>query len=87
MSTHHLRIPYVDDSMAKEAEAICAEAGLTLADAFRRLVLRTVKEKHVPLDLLSPNEETLEAMAELDRGEAKRFNSVDELMADLNAED
>ncbi len=87
MSANSITIPYLDDAMAHEAEAIFAESGLTLSDAFRRLVIRTVKEKHVPLDLLSPNAETLEAMAELDRGEGKSFHSVEDLMADLNADD
>ena len=34
-----------------------------------------------------PNAETIAAIEELERGGGKSFNSIEELMADLNADD
>jgi len=77
----------IDDTLRREAEEIYARDGLTFSDVVRRLLLRTVAEQHVPLDLFSPNAETSEAMRELDRGGLPSFDSVEALMADLNADD
>jgi DNA-damage-inducible protein J len=52
----------VNAQVKEEAAAICAAAGLTLSDAFRMLLLRTVAERSLPFDPLTPNEETIEAM-------------------------
>ena len=56
--------------------------GLTVSD-----VTRIAQDRRRPPALLQPNAETLAAFAEIDRGGLKRFDSVDELVADLNAED
>jgi DNA-damage-inducible protein J len=77
----------VDEDLKERASAIYAAAGLTIEDVVRRLLVRTVKEQSVPLDLFNPNAETLEAMEELRNGGGKTFATVAELMADLNADD
>ncbi len=77
----------IDVRVKEEAEAIYAAAGLTLSDAFRMLLMRTVAERALPFDPLVPNAETVEAMKAARRGEVVRFSSVDELMADLDADD
>jgi DNA-damage-inducible protein J len=41
----------------------------------------------LPFELLIPNAETIEAMKEARRGGLTSFATVDELMADLNADD
>jgi DNA-damage-inducible protein J len=71
----------------EEAAAICAAAGLTLSDAFRMLLMRTVAERALPFDPLAPNAETVEAMKAARRGEVVEVGSVEELMADLHADD
>jgi DNA-damage-inducible protein J len=77
----------VDIRVKEEAAAICAAAGLTLSDAFRMLLMRTVAERALPFDPLMPNEETVEAMRAGRRGDVASFSSIDDLMADLHAED
>ena len=77
----------IDVRVKEEAEAIYAAAGLTLSDAFRMLLMRTVAERALPFDPLVPNEETVEAMKAARRGEVSRFNKVQDLMADLDADD
>ena len=77
----------VDARVKEEAEAIYAAAELTLSDAFRMMLLRTVAEKALPFDPLVPNEQTVEAMKAARRGELATFDSVEELLADLHADD
>ena len=43
--------------------------------------------KALPFDRFIPNAETIAAMKEAREGKAKRFNSVEALMTDLNSED
>jgi DNA-damage-inducible protein J len=77
----------VPAELKSEAGAVLAEMGLSLSDAVRLLLVRVARERALPFDIRVPNEETLAAMAELDAGGAARFNSIEELMADLNAPD
>jgi DNA-damage-inducible protein J len=58
--------------------------GLTVSDAFRIMITRIAKEKALPFEPLVPNAETIEAMKEARAGKLKSFNSIDDLMADLN---
>ena len=87
MATEFILSTDIDEALKREAEEIYARSGLTLSDAFRRLLQNTVAEQQVPLDLLTPNAETLGAMEELKRGGVITFATVDALMADLNADD
>jgi len=45
------------------------------------------REKALPFEPLIPNAETIQAMKEARRGSLPSFANVDELMADVNAED
>lgn len=77
----------IDVRVKDEATAIYAAAGLTLSDAFRMLLMRTVAERALPFDPLSPNEETVEAMKAARRGELVKVGSIENLLADLHADD
>ena len=77
----------IDEHIKEEATAVLAAMGLTVSDAFRIMLTRVAQEKALPFELLVPNAETIEAMKEARRGKLPAFNSVDELMADLNAKD
>jgi DNA-damage-inducible protein J len=61
--------------------------GLSVSDAIRLLLVRVAAEQALPFDVKVPNAETRAAMAELEKGVGKSFDTVAELMADLNAED
>ncbi len=87
MSTTTVTLPGIDEHLQSEAEAIFAKEGSSAAEVYHRLLLRTVEGQHIPLDLFSPNAETLEAMEELRSGGGKSFDSVEALMAHLNADD
>jgi len=77
----------VDERVKEEATAIYAAAGLTLSEAFRIMLMRTVAEQALPFDPLTPNVETVEAMMAARRGELVTVGSVDDLLADLHADD
>jgi DNA-damage-inducible protein J len=61
--------------------------GLSVSDAIRLLMVRVAADKALPFELRGPDAETREAIKELRAGRAKKFDSVEALMADLNADD
>lgn len=77
----------IDVRIKEQAEAIYAAAGLTLSDAFRIMLKRTVAERALPFDPLTPNEETVEAMLAARRGELSEVGGIENLLADLHADD
>jgi DNA-damage-inducible protein J len=77
----------IDGNIKIEAEAVLASIGLTASDAFRMLMVRIAKDKMLPFAPLIPNEETIEAMRAVRRGELVAVGSADNLLEKLNAED
>ena len=76
------------DSATKEQATIALEAmGLSISDAIRLLMLRIADEHRLPFEVKVPSATTRKALAELEAGNGKRFSSVDDLMADLHADD
>ncbi len=78
---------HVDENLKAAAERIMADAGLNASEVMRMVLNKIVAEQYVSLDLFHPNQETLDAMAEMDRGGLPTYATVAELMADLNADD
>jgi DNA-damage-inducible protein J len=60
--------------------------GLSISDAIRLLMFRIAEERRLPFAVNVPNAATREAIAELEAGKGERFESVEALMADLNAD-
>ena len=88
MSTADTYVRARIDTDTKERAADALEAmGLSISDAIRLLMLRIADERRLPFDVKVPNATTRKAIAELESGKGKRFDSVDALMADLNADD
>jgi DNA-damage-inducible protein J len=77
----------IDSEVKEEATAVLAAMGLTVSDAVRLMLTRVAREHALPFDPLIPNPKTIEAMKEARRGQLQSFDSVDDLMDDLNAED
>jgi len=76
-----------DRRIKEEAAAILGAAGLTISDAFRMMLMRTVADKALPFDPLVPNAETIEAMKAARRGDVVTVDSMDDLVADLHEDD
>ena len=77
----------IDQRVKDEASAILGAIGLSVSDAVRMMLVRTVAEKALPFDPLVPNARTIEALTAARRGQLKKAGAVDALMADLNADD
>jgi len=75
----------IDEKLKKKAASVLKECGLSMSEAIRLLMVRVVNEGSLPFELYRPNKETLEALDELNKGEAACFDSIEELMEDLNA--
>ncbi len=71
------------DRAAKALQAM----GLSIPDAVRLLMQWVADEQRLPFAVEVPNAETRDAIAELESGRGKRFNSVETLMADLAADE
>ncbi len=87
MSTADTYVRARIDKVTKQQASETLEAmGLTVSDAIRLLMLSIVDEQRLPFEIKVPNKETRAAIAELEAGKGQSFDSVDALMADLNAE-
>lgn len=87
MSTADTYVRARIDTNTKERAADALEAmGLSISDAIRLLMFRIADERRLPFDVKVPNVITRKAIAELESEKGKRFSSVDDLMADLHAD-
>ncbi len=77
----------IDSKTKEEAAAVLATIGLTVSDAFRLMMIRIAREKALPFEPLIPNAETIEAMMEARAGNLISVGTLEDLMADLNADD
>jgi DNA-damage-inducible protein J len=77
----------IDGQVKERAAKVLADMGLSVSDAIRLLLIRVAAEKALPFEIKVPNAETRAAIAEVEQGAGKSFDSVADLMSDLNAED
>ena len=83
----------MDSELKARADALFAEFGMTLSTAFNVFVRQSLREGRIPFDIAlnQPNKETLAALLEAERiakdPNAKRYNSVKKLFADLESEE
>ena len=76
------------DSITKERATEALDAmGLSISDAIRLLMLRIADERRLPFEVKAPNAASRKAVAELEAGNGVKFNNVNDLMADLDADD
>ena len=76
----------MEPELKAEGESILSAIGLNTTDAVTMFFKQIVMQKGLPFSAKIPNAETVEALSE-DLTNAKRFGSVDDLMADLDSED
>ena len=73
----------IDSDTKEQAAAVLKPLGLSVADAIRLLLSRIAEEKRLPFAVQTPNATTARALAELDAGQGKRFDSAKALFRDL----
>lgn len=77
----------IDIRTKKRAAGALEDMGLSISDAIRLLMVRVADERRLPFEVKVPTAKTRKAIAQLESGKGKRFESVEALMADLRAED
>ncbi len=88
MSTADTYVRARIDIDPKERAADALETmGLTISDAIRLLMPRIADEQRLPFEVKVPGKSSLKALAEIAAGKVKSFATIDDLMADLNADD
>jgi DNA-damage-inducible protein J len=87
MASNALVTARIDKKIKSDSAAVLAAMGLTPSDAVRMLLTRIAREGALPFEPLVPNAETIAAMKEARNGKLTSFSSVEDLMADLDADD
>jgi DNA-damage-inducible protein J len=80
----HVRI---DQNLKLKAAKTFDAMGMSLSEAVRVFLTRAATDQAFPFEIRVPNAETIAAMEAGDRGEVVNFGNVEELMADLHADD
>jgi DNA-damage-inducible protein J len=75
----------INENIKQEASDVLATMGLTVSDAVRLMLTKIAREKSLPFELWQPNAETIAAMQEARSGKLESFDTIDGLMASLNA--
>ena len=78
---------HVVENVRRQAQEIYSAAGVTIEDMVRRMLLKTVEDNAIPMDFFRPNAETLAAIEAARRGEFAGEGSIDDLFAELDADD
>jgi DNA-damage-inducible protein J len=87
MASNALVQTRINGTVKDEAAAVLATMGLTVSDAVRLMLTRVAHDKALPFEPLTPNAETIAAMNEARTAKLARFDSVEALMTDLDADD
>ena len=81
----------MDKELKKQFEAFCNDVGMSMTTAFTIFAKKVVREQRIPFEIGGerPNAETRKALDDAKKGIglSKAYNSVEELMEALNAED
>jgi DNA-damage-inducible protein J len=72
----------LSDKIKTEASEVLADLGLTVSEAFSIFLTKIAKEKALPFDL-TPNQDTIDAINELESGGGTKFNTKEELFKHL----
>jgi DNA-damage-inducible protein J len=79
----------MDEDLKRQAEQLFNEFGMNMTTAFTIFAKAVVRQRKIPFEITAdiPNAETVQAMEDVksNRGMSRSFDSVDDLMRDLNA--
>ncbi|KUG25580.1 dna-damage-inducible protein j [hydrocarbon metagenome] len=74
----------LEPSLKKKSRKILDEIGISESEAVRIFFRNLVNRKEFPIELKVPNEETIKAMEDVDKGNySKGYTDVDEMFKDL----
>lgn len=79
----------IDADVKNEAQELFSDLGLDMSTAINLFIRQAIREQRIPFEVKReiPNAETRAAMADAYKGKglSRSFDSVDNLMDDLNA--
>lgn len=79
----------MDENLKEQFDHLCNELGMNMTTAFNIFAKTVVRQRRIPFDISLdvPNAETAAAIKDVDnnRNMSRSFDSVEELMRDLNA--
>ena len=67
----------------KKAEAILKDLGISISAAYELFYRQIIAHQGIPFDLRIPNSDTLHAMQDAREGKGKKYDSVKEMLDDL----
>ncbi len=74
----------IDPTLKHDAEKILHQLGLNTSQAINAFYAQIVHVRGIPFELKLPNEETIEAMKELDSGNVKTYESMKDLWDEID---
>jgi|GEM_PF-6784267 len=69
----------------RSAIAVIQESGLTVSDVIRVVMTKIAKNRRIPSEFFEPSAETLESLAQFERGEFESAKTITEMFNKLNA--
>lgn len=76
----------IDPMLKHDAEEILHKLGLNTSQAINAFYAQIVHVRGIPFDLKLPNQETIAAMKELDSGQLKTYDSMQDLWNEIDNE-
>lgn len=72
----------IEPQLKEQADAILKKIGLTASQAINALYAQIIMHKGLPFELKIPNQETLAARDELEKGGGKTFKNFKDMLED-----
>ena len=76
----------IDGGTKRRASKALSEMGLSVSDAIRLMMLRIADERRLPFEVKAPSKSSRAALSEIEAGKVESFDTVEDLMADLHAD-
>jgi DNA-damage-inducible protein J len=76
----------IDEDLKERVTAVLDACGLTISEALRLFLLQVVETQGLPFEVRAPSAKTALAMSQA-REIRSRFDSMDELLEDLNGKE
>jgi DNA-damage-inducible protein J len=70
---------YLDVALKEQAKEIFKQYGISLSDAFNMFLAQSIFSKGLPFEMKIPNDETLEAMRDIQNGKNYETITLDDL--------
>jgi DNA-damage-inducible protein J len=74
----------IDPRIKEEARSILDELGISMSEAIVVYLKQIILHRGIPFELKLPNKATLQAVKQLEASKGVTFDSVDELLEDLD---